>query len=99
MNKKWLMGFTAAMFIAAFAAPFAASSPDGLERVAQDQGFNDKETNYISSPIPGYSVPGMGKTGVSTAMAGITGTAVTFGIMYGFTKLVVTRRKQTGESA
>lgn len=99
MQKKWFIGFAAALFIAAFAAPFAASSPDGLVRVAQDTGFLVKETNYISSPIPHYSMPGMGDSGVATAAAGVTGTVLTFGIMFGFTKIVVARRKNSGESA
>lgn len=99
MQKRWLVGFAAALLIAAFVSPFAASSPDGLVRVAGDKGFLVKGTNYISSPIADYSMPGMGTSGVARATAGITGTLVTFGIMYGFTKIVVARRKQSGESA
>lgn len=99
MQKRWLMGFAAALIVAAFASPFASSSPDGLEKVAEDKGFLEKGTSYISSPIPDYTMPGISHAGVATAAAGVIGTIITFGVMYGLSKIVVVGRKKSGESA
>lgn len=99
MRKRWLIGFAVALLIAAFAAPFASSSPDGLERVAGDKGFLGKSTSHISSPIPDYLFPGIANKGIATAAAGIIGTIVTFGVMYGLSKIVFIGKKGPGESA
>ena len=99
MHKRWLIGFAVAVIIAAFASPFASSSPDGLEKVAEDKGFLEKGTSYISSPVPDYLFPGITNEGVATAAAGVIGTILTFGVMYGLSKIVVAGKKDSGESA
>lgn len=93
MNKKWLYGIILAIAVAAFLSPFASSSPDGLERVAKDIGFLDKATSNLSSPIPDYLFPGIENEGIATSVAGILGTILTFGVMYGLGKLVVAKNK------
>jgi len=62
-----------ALAVAAFAAPVASSAPDGLERVAIDQGF-DERSERRSAPIADYAVPGVADPSLSTALAGIVGT-------------------------
>lgn len=99
MRKRWLIGFAVALMVAAFASPFASSSPDGLEKVAEDKGFLHKGSSYISSPIPDYLFPGITNEGVATALAGVLGTVLTFGVMYSLSKIVVIGKKDTGESA
>lgn len=99
MRKRWLIGFAVALMVAAFASPFASSNPDGLEKVAEDKGFLHKGTSHISSPIPDYLFPGITNEGVATALAGVLGTVLTFGVMYSLSKIVVIGKKDTGESA
>lgn len=73
-----------ALIIAALLSPFASSSPDGLERVAEDLGFIEKgsQVPIINSPIPDYIFPWINNEGVATALAGVIGTLITFGIMF-----------------
>lgn len=100
MSKRLLLGFAAALLVAAFVSPFASSSPDGLERVAEDKGFLEKGTAYLTaSPIPDYVMPGVAHEGVATGVAGVVGTTLTFGMMYGLGKLIVRKQSDSGESS
>lgn len=82
-------GIGVAVVVAALLSPFASSSPDGLERVALDQGFADtaQVTPVEASPLAGYGLAGVGSEPVATAIAGIAGVAVTFGVGYGIVRL------------
>ena len=97
MNKKWLWGMITALAIGSFLAPLASSSPDGLERVAENIGFLDKATSKLSSPIPDYLFPGIANESIATSLAGIIGTLLTFGIMYGVGKLIIAKKKQSAK--
>ncbi|MFZ5651029.1 MAG: PDGLE domain-containing protein [Bacillota bacterium] len=79
-----------ALIVAAFLSPFASSSPDGLERVAEDLGFLEKGEGdpIMKSPIPDYVFPGIENESAATAAAGVTGTLLTFGVMYGLAKSI-----------
>lgn len=83
------------LLLAVFLAPFASSSPDGLERVAEDQGFLDKAEGsqvWKTAPIPDYEMPGVGGSGIATALAGVAGTLIVFGLALGLGRLLVRRR-------
>jgi cobalt/nickel transport protein len=85
-----------AVLLAVFAAPFASSAPDGLERVAMDKGFAAKaaaEPAWSHAPAADYSAPGV-HGGVSTAVAGCAGTLITFGAAWGLAKWAARRRKE-----
>lgn len=97
MRKRWWMVLAAVIMVAAFASPFAASSPDGLERVAEDKGFMHRNTSYLAAPVADYLFPGINNEGVATAVAGVFGTVFTFGFMYGISRLVVIRKKKKDE--
>ncbi|MDA8228797.1 MAG: PDGLE domain-containing protein [Desulfitobacterium hafniense] len=86
-----------ALIVAAFLSPFASSSPDGLEKVAEDLGFIDKsnESPIIKSPFPDYVFPGIKNEGAATAVAGIAGTLITFGVMVGLAKTVGKKTRRT----
>ena len=75
-------GLLVALGLAFFVSRFASSSPDGLNKVAIDQGFDDTQTNHATAdgPFAGYGVKGVDDQGLSTGLAGIVGVAVTFGI-------------------
>ncbi len=74
-------GLLFALALALFVSPFASSKPDGLQRVAADEGFADTATNSAtaSGPLAGYAVDG-DEGGRSTAVSGVVGILVTFGI-------------------
>lgn len=84
----------AALLVAALLSPLASSSPDGLERVATDLGFIEKGEGgtVIKSPLADYIFPGVVNEAAATAMAGLTGTLVTFGAMYGLARLLKKRK-------
>ncbi len=87
-------GLLLAVGLAAGIGPFANSSPDGLERVAIEQGFADRaeESPVSGSPLAGYELSWLGDRRMSTAMAGAAGTLLTFGA--GWLILAVRRRRR-----
>jgi cobalt/nickel transport protein len=105
-RKKSIIIFTAAglaiaIALALFVAPWASSSPDGLEKVAEDKGFIEKaeeaEPAWENSPIPDYAVPGLEEShpALATALAGLAGTVAIFLIAWG---LALVLKKKDGEA-
>jgi len=85
MSKKdILIGLAFAILLALLISPFASSSPDGLEKVAEDKGFLEKGEveAAISSPVPDYAWPGMTNEMLATSAAGVFGTLLVFGFGY-----------------
>lgn len=78
-----------------FVVPFASPWPDGLERVAETLGFQQKAfTNpMVSSPIAGYTVPGIGSPVAATVFAGIVGAAVVFGLSMLLARLLTVKTR------
>ena len=79
-------GLAVAFAIAVFASPFASSSPDGMSRVAINEGFGHTEKTSPmedASPIGGYAVKGVEHQHISTALSGAIGVAATFAIGIG----------------
>ncbi len=63
-----LAGLAIAVALALIVSPWASSSPDGLEKVAEDKGFLEKaeetEPAWENAPIPDYAMPGFTKEAV-----------------------------------
>ncbi|NQT46956.1 MAG: PDGLE domain-containing protein [Candidatus Omnitrophica bacterium] len=93
MKKSWIIiGLFISLLLVLFISPFASSSPDGLERIAEDKGFLEKgEGHIITSPIPDYVWPGIEDEGVATSMAGVFGTLITFGLGLGIGSILKRR--------
>ena len=71
------LALVVAVALAAFASPWASSSPDGLETVAETKGFLDDGRLHglqESSPVPDYAFPGVHDPRLATALAGLVGT-------------------------
>ncbi|SMB98900.1 cobalt/nickel transport protein [Thermanaeromonas toyohensis ToBE] len=85
---SWLF-LLLALMIAAFLSPWASSYPDGLERVAEDQGFLERSEGkeVIKGLMPDYIFPGIENEKLATALAGIIGTSLTFGAAWGIGRL------------
>jgi hypothetical protein len=88
MRFKWWHGALIAALFLAVLSPLASSSPDGLERVAEDKGFMETACEAVFEIIPDYAMPGAGNEAVSTILAGVIGTLILFGAGYGLAKLL-----------
>jgi hypothetical protein len=93
-----LIGLAVTAVLAGVVSGFASSSPDGLERVAEDEGFLDQGQDHdlADSPVADYSVRGVDNSRLSTGLAGLIGITVTFAVGYGVLFLV---RRRSGSSA
>ncbi len=74
----WLGGLGLAIILALL-SPFASTHPDGLEWVAQQQGFLGAAQTPAVAIIPGYLFPGIANEAVATVVAGIVGVLIVFG--------------------
>ncbi len=93
-SKWWLIALLICLVVAMF-SPLASSSPDGLERVAEDNGFIDLAGGTPFQIIADYVFPGIENEAVATIIAGVIGTLLLFGLAYGIAWLLVaTRRKK-----
>jgi hypothetical protein len=74
-------GLLLAIALALLVSPFASSSPDGLNKVAIDQGFDDTAHDHAlnQSPVSGYGVRGIDDDRVSKGLSGLIGVLATFG--------------------
>jgi hypothetical protein len=75
-------GLLVAIGLAMLVSGFASSSPDGLNKVAEDHGIaaNAKQHLFENGPLAGYAVKGVGDERLSTALSGLIGVLVTFGL-------------------
>jgi PDGLE domain len=82
--RRWFVALALALAVglAFFLSPYASSSPDGLNRVAGDKGFDGRAQAH-SSPISGYAFPGIGDGKLAKGVAGFIGTLGVFAIGYG----------------
>jgi cobalt/nickel transport protein len=88
MNRRnWLavilVGIGIALAITLF-SPWASSHPDGLEKVAEEEGFLEEAEGPSYEIIPDYQFPGVENERLATVLAGIAGVlmvaALTFGV-------------------
>lgn len=93
-KKEILMGLAVAVLIALLVSPFASPWPDGLERVAKDQGFLEKGEGppVFAAPVPDYAFPGIHNKEWATSIAGLIGTLAMFGIGCGVAALIKRRK-------
>lgn len=92
------LALAVAVGLAVAVSPFASSSPDGLEKVAEDKAFlDDGKLHSIQddAPIPDYAFPGVDNERVATGLAGFVGTLGVFAIGYGLAFLL-RRRTPSG---
>jgi cobalt/nickel transport protein len=93
MRRFTLLALAVAIVLATAFAPFASSSPDGLEQVAEQKGFADRgrlAPVQERSPVPDYAFPGVHDPRLATALAGLAGALGVFALAAGVA--VVVRR-------
>ena len=80
-GRGWIYAGIVVSLFAVLLSPLASANPDGLERVAEDVGFLHLGQSASYQILPGYTVPFLGETALSTIVAGIVGALVVLGLM------------------
>ena len=91
--KWWHIALIVCLAVAVF-SPLASSSPDGLERVAENEGFIGLAQESPFQLIADYVFPGIENEAVATILAGLIGTLTLFGMVYGLAWLIKSRRAE-----
>jgi len=94
-------GLLVAVGLAMLVSGFASSSPDGLNKVAEDHGFaaTAKEHLFENGPLAGYAVKGVNGDRLSTGLSGLIGVLVTFGVGLALFALLRAMRSDRDRSA
>ena len=99
MKNVIIIGSILILAVVLIGAPLASSFPDGLEKVAETLGFIEEgEDLPFSSLLPDYQFTAVEKEWLSTIVAGLFGIAITFGIAFGFGKLLAQKKKNGNQS-
>jgi hypothetical protein len=95
-TRDIIWGVFAAFILAISLSPFASQHPDGLERVAEDQGFIGRETTGegAGAPMADYHIPGVKNEKMATALAGAAGVIIVFVVGYGAARMLQKRKDQ-----
>ncbi len=94
-GRGWIVaGVLAALLVVLF-APLASTSPDGLERVAAQNGFLEAAREAPFSILSDYNIPALGDSSLSTILAGGIGTLAVLFIVFGLARLI-RRGSKTG---
>ncbi len=89
-------GLLVAAGLALVVSGFASGSPDGLERVAEDEGFLSTARDHLfaDGPLADYAVKGVDNERLSTGLSGLVGVLITFGVGLALFALVRSRRPE-----
>ncbi len=93
--------FLAAAMFGVVMSQFSSSAPDGLEFVAEQEGFADSADEHAldDTPLAGYGEDLTGNRGLDTAVAALAGIAATLSLGYGLFWLVRRRTPQDPNAA
>ena len=74
-------GLLLAFLLAGFLSGYASSAPDGLEKVAGDQGFLESgRDSGAGSPLADYAVRGIDDERLAGGLAGVVGVLITVAV-------------------
>jgi len=95
MSKRstWVVvgvGLVLSLFLAGYVSYYASSSPDGLVKIAEDQGFlaNAQDSATANLPTAGYGIAGVDSSRLSGGLAGVLGVLVIAIIGFGMFWLI-----------
>ncbi|WP_351233546.1 energy-coupling factor ABC transporter permease [Streptomyces sp. NPDC002133] len=93
----WIAGLAASVVLAGVVSFYASASPDGLEKVAADQGIDRKVEDHAAadSPLADYGVKDVDDARLSGGLAGVIGVGAT--VAAGTGVFWVVRRRRTVE--
>ncbi len=92
----WI-GLGLSLLMALFLSPYGSSSPDGLEKVAETKGFQDRGegwTLWKHAPFKNYTLPWIRDEKTSQAVSGFIGTLAIFLMAYGVGKWLRKPRRE-----
>ncbi|MFB6663755.1 energy-coupling factor ABC transporter permease [Streptomyces parvus] len=96
----WITGLVSAFLLAGFVSFYASASPDGLERVAADQGIDEKveEHGAADSPLADYGVGDIANARLSGGLAGVIGVSATVVVGTGVFWVIRRRKEEPGDA-
>ena len=92
MRLRWWIAAYLFLLAVVLLAPLASSAPDGLERLAEDEGFAERATDAPFSVLAGYLFPGVENETVASLLAGWVGVTVIFLLAVGVAVTLKRRR-------
>ncbi|MFD7221703.1 energy-coupling factor ABC transporter permease [Streptomyces sp. NPDC059892] len=98
-RKVWATGLVTALVLAGFVSFYASANPDGLEKVAADQGIDRKTEPHhtADSPLADYGVRDVDDARISGGLAGVIGVGATVAVGTGVF-WAVRRRRTTADT-
>ncbi|MBU8550224.1 energy-coupling factor ABC transporter permease [Streptomyces sp. Babs14] len=95
----WITGLVTSLVLAGFVSFYASADPDGLEKVAADQGIDRKTEEHASadSPLADYGVEDITDARLSGGLAGVIGVGVT--VVAGSAVFWAVRRRRTDDTS
>ena len=102
-QRAWIVPLGFAAVVAMVIAPFAATTPDGLESVVGTFGCTcahghcivHLSSSLLNTPFAAYTVPAVSSEILSTALAGFIGVTLLFAVAYGTRRMFV--QKENGQ--
>ncbi|MFD4026390.1 energy-coupling factor ABC transporter permease [Streptomyces sp. NPDC058576] len=97
----WITGLVSAFLLAGFVSFYASANPDGLEKVAADQGIDEKaeEHGAADSPLADYGVGDIADARLSGGLAGAIGVSATVVVGTGVFWVVRRREDERGSAS
>ncbi|MFJ9559767.1 energy-coupling factor ABC transporter permease [Streptomyces fuscichromogenes] len=94
----WISGLATSLVLAGFVSYYASASPDGLEKVAHDQGIDTRTEEHATagSPLADYGVEDVSDARLSGGLAGVIGVGTT--VVAGSAVFWAVRRRRTSPS-
>ncbi|MFC7841359.1 energy-coupling factor ABC transporter permease [Streptomyces sp. NPDC057382] len=98
-RRVWAAGLVTSLVLAGFVSFYASANPDGLEKVAGDNGIDEKAEEHAAadSPLADYGVEDVDDARLSGGLAGVIGVGVT--VVAGSTVFWAVRRRRTGDTS
>jgi len=95
-----IVGLVLAVVLAGGVSYYASSAPDGLNKVAAEQGFDKSEKDHATdgSPFAGYETAGVDNGFFSGSLAGVAGVVLTFLVVGGLVWGVRRRSSSASEA-
>lgn len=94
MSRFLVLGLLVSVLLAGVVSFYSSSSPDGLEKAAEDVGFIDEATDsaVADSPLADYGISGVDDDRLSVGLAGVLGVLVMVVVAGGGFMLLVRRK-------
>jgi cobalt/nickel transport system permease protein len=98
-SASWVVGGLITALALTLAAPFASPHLDGLEKVADTQGFLSQGQDALFNMLPNYTIPMLGNGAASNILAGMIGVMLVFGVVMGIARLTKNKDSEPSMTA